>query len=332
MSSPLPFRILGLGRFVPERVVPSEELEALWGLEPGWIASKTGVKERRWTSEGEDAITMAAHACRAAVEDAGLTLADIDALIWASGAPSQAIPDGGHLVQQALGLGSSGRPTCLAVHATCLSFLTGLDVAAAFLNSGRYQRILVVSSDRASGGFDTTDPRSAVLFGDAAAAAVVALPGPGEDSAILHSAFESYGDDADLARIRGWGTARPPLDPGTTDKDNVFFMDGPGLFLSATQRGHSFTRQFYAHLPEGSDIPLIVPHQPSLLVVKAMKREGIPEEKVVVTLDRFGNCVAASIPLTLHEAVTTGRLKRGQLFFMLGFGAGLCLGGMLLRY
>lgn len=331
-SVKMPLKICGLGTHFPERVVTSAEIEAAHDLESGWIESKTGIRERRWVSEGENAITMGALAARRAVEDAGMELSDIDLILWASGSPPQAIPDGAHLLQRELGIGSIGTPACMGVHATCMSFLAALDVASSFLTAGRYERILIVSADVASRGFDSTDPRSFVLFGDAAAAAVVTRPPEGEDRGVIMTRFESYGDEADLATIRGWGTTRPPTDDATTYKDNVFLMDGPGVFLAVREKIMPFLVPFYAALPDPTDVPLIVPHQPSMHALRGFRRAGIPDDKLVVTLDRYGNCVAVSIPLTLKEAVDTGRLQRGDTFFMLGFGAGLCLGGMLLKY
>lgn len=331
MTARIPFRIRGLGRALPERIVTSREIEQEYGIEENWIESKTGIQTRRWVTH-ETALTLAAAAAREAVAEAGMELTDLDLILWASGTPPQAIPDGAHLLQRELGLGHSGI-SCMAVHATCLSFVSAMDTASAFLAAGRYERILIVSSDVASRGFDRSDPKSFTLFGDAAAAAVVTRPGPGEeDSQVLISRFESYGHGADLAHIKGWGTLRPPGFPETRDTDNVFHMDGPGVFFLVRELIPPFLLKMNEARDNPDEIPLIVPHQPSMHALRGFRRAGIPEEKMVITLDRYGNCVAVSIPLTLYEAVKTGRLKRGEEFLMMGIGAGICLGGMLLRY
>ena len=206
----LPIKIAGVGRYLPERVVPSAEVEALCGLPPGWIERRSGVRERHWATT-ETSSYMGAQAAREAVAEAGLALSDIDLIMNASGTPEQAIPDGGPLVQRQMGLGSSGI-ACLSVHATCLSFLAALDLCANLLATGRYQRILIVTSEIGSVGINFKDPESASLIGDAAAAAVVVRTPPGEAAALSAARLETYGDGADFTAIRGAGTRRHQLE------------------------------------------------------------------------------------------------------------------------
>ena len=155
---PQPLKIVGLGRYLPRRVVPSAEVEALCGLPAGWIEQRSGVRERHWATT-ETSSYMGAHAAREAVAEAGLALSDLDLIINASGTPEQAIPDGGPLVQRQLGLGRSGI-ACLSVHATCLSFLAAIDLSANLLATGRYQLILIVTSEIGSVGINLKSRRA----------------------------------------------------------------------------------------------------------------------------------------------------------------------------
>ena len=329
MSHPL--KIVGLGRYLPERVVPSAEVETLCGLPDGWIERRSGVRERHWATT-ETSSYMGAQAAREAVAEAGLALNDIDLIINASGTPEQAIPDGGPLVQRQLGLGSSGI-ACLSVHATCLSFLAAIDLSANLLATGRYERILIVTSEIGSVGINFKEPESASLIGDAAAAAVVVRTPPGEAAGLLAARLETYGDGADFTAIRGAGSRRPPNHPDTRPEDNLFHMDGRQVLRMALTYSGPFLEKLRPGLSHGlGSIQLVVPHQPSLVGLRAMQSFGWSAERIVVTLDHLGNCVAASLPATLYEAVRQGRLKRGDEVLLVGTGAGLSIGGVILTY
>lgn len=324
-------KIAGLGRYLPSRIVPNAEVEALCGLPAGWIEQRTGVKERRWAA-AETHAHMAAAAAREAVANAGLSLADIDLIINASGTQEQSIPDGGPLLQAELGLAESGVP-CFSVHATCLSFLMALDVAASLLAAGRYRHILIASAEIASVGLNFAEPESASLLGDAAAAAVVTRTPPGEPSALHARHFETYSRGAHLAEVRGGGSRHHPNHPNTTPADNLFHMHGPQL-LKLT---HRYSQNFLEKLRPGlsrslGEIDWVVPHQASMLGLRLMSHFGWPFERVLVTLDRLGNSVAASIPVTLYQAVQEGRIARGSQVLLVGTGAGLSLGGVIVTY
>ncbi len=330
---PLPIKILGMGRYLPARVVPSAEVEALCGLPAGWIERRTGVRERRWVSGAEETASyMGAQAAREAVAEAGLALTDIDLILNASGTPEQAIPDGGPLIQRQLGLGDSGI-ACMSIHATCLSFLAALDTSANLLATGRYQRILIVTSEIGSVGINPQEPESASLMGDAAVAAVVAKPDKDDPACLLTSRLETYGAGADLTAIFGGGTHRHPNRPDAQPAENLFHMDGPQVLRMALKYAPPFLEKLRPGLSTGlTSVKLVVPHQPSFLGIKAMQGFGWPADRIVVTLDRYGNCVAASMPLTLYEAIKTQRLERGTEVLLVGTGAGLSIGGVILIY
>jgi 3-oxoacyl-[acyl-carrier-protein] synthase III len=332
MEGPLSVKIMGVGRYLPERVVTNEELEKQLGLEAGWIEQHQGVCERRWVN-GESATSMGAAAGREAVADAGLALSDIDLILNASGTPVQAIPDGGPLLQRELGMGDSGT-ACMSCHATCLSFLVALDMAALYVACGRFRHVLIVSSDISSVALDWQNPKVYTLFGDGAAAVVLGPSPPGEKSAIKAVAFETYGNYAGLARISGMGTRRPPQGEDTVAEDHFFQMDGTSIYKQAIRRAPAFLERLRPGLSKGpGEIQVVVPHQASKLsLIYHSHRLNIPEDRLMVTLDKLGNCVAASLPLTLFAAIKEQRLARGQDFLLLGTGAGLSIGGMILTY
>jgi 3-oxoacyl-[acyl-carrier-protein] synthase-3 len=329
---PFPLRIAGLGAALPRTIVSSADIEARLGLRSGWIEATHGVRERRAADPalGETAPALGATAAREALEEAGIDHAEVDLVLNASGTPAQTIPDGGPLLQRALGLGDSGVP-CFSVHATCLSFVVALDVAAQWLTLGRARNVLVVSSEVARCGLSDEDPDTASLFGDGAAAAVVTRPPEGSDSALERFLFQTWGEHADLAAIPGGGTLRHPNAPGSRPRDATFHMNGPAL-LRATMRHLPGFLDALLDGPDRHGLDLVVPHQASRHGLMVAERAGFPPDRIARTLETLGNVVAASIPLTLHAAARAGRVRRGDRVLLVGTGAGLSIGGALLRW
>jgi 3-oxoacyl-[acyl-carrier-protein] synthase III len=331
MTFPMPLKIVGVGRYVPERVVPSTELDARLDLREGWIEEKQGIRERRWATD-ETSSFMAAEAVREAVADAGMELSDIDLIFNASGTPEQVIPDGSALIQRQLGLGESGV-SGMSLHTTCLSFLVAMDVTASLLATDRYKNVVIVSSEISSVGLNWSHPESSTLFGDAAAAAVVTRTPEGEASCVHAARLETYGAGAEHTQIPGGGSAHHPNKETTTFEDNLFHMNGPEVFKMAIKYAPPFLERL---LPDFANavgaLKVVVPHQASKLALDSHTFLGMPEDKVARTLDRFGNCIAASIPLTLYEVIRAGRIERGDKFLLLGTGAGLSLGGVVATY
>lgn len=331
MKLNIPLKIAGLGRYLPERVVENPELEALYNLRPGWVAHHNGVRERR-RATSETNSSMGAAAGSEALAAAGLQITDIDLILNASGTAEQAIPDTGALIQRALGVGDSGIP-CMSVHVTCLSFLAALDLCASFLAAGRYRNILVVSSEISSVGLNPNEPESATLIGDAAAAAVITPAGQGEASRLHSALFRTYGEGADHTAVRGGGTRHHPNFATTTPEDNYFHMNGASVLRLVRAHVDCFLEELYPGLSTGLvDVAAVVPHQASKVGLRMLGRFGWPDDKIIRTLDWLGNCVAASIPATLYEGVADGRIRRGDRVLLVGTGAGLSMGGLVLTY
>lgn len=306
----------------------SAEVEALCGVPSGWAERRAGVRERRWASDGETNAILGATAARAALDAAALSARDVDLVLNASGTAQQPIPDNAALIAAELGLSGVAA---FSVHATCLSFLAALDVAADRVALGRAKRVLIVSSDVGSVGLNFGEPESACLIGDGAAAVIV---GPSDGASGLHvSRFETYPEGAHLTEIRGGGTWRTPSHPDATPTDFLFRMAGLGVLKLARDVAPSFLERLSPGLSTGlGDIDVVVPHQASLAGLRLMERFGWPRERVATTLETLGNVIAASIPLTLHRAITSGALARGQRTLLIGTGAGFSIGGAILTY
>ncbi|MFN3429756.1 MAG: beta-ketoacyl-ACP synthase III [Candidatus Sericytochromatia bacterium] len=330
-------KIEGMGRYLPKRRVTAEALEAQMGLEPGWIEKKSGVMTRYFV-EDETSSVMGARAAEAALDDAGLTFADIDCLVCVSGSPEQAIPCTAALIQKAMGQADSGTPA-FDINSTCLSFLTGLDTMSYLVEAGRYRRVLLVSAEISSVALDWREKESATILGDAAVAAVITRSEAHEPSQILASRMETYSSGSELTQTRGGGTRFHPRKVGGTleafiDDYGVFEMDGKSVFKLSAHMLPAFIQRMLE--PVGEDlatVKLVVPHQASMMALYLMQRRlGLSDDRWMVIARDYGNTIAASIPLALHEAVRTGRIERGDKVMLLGTSAGFSMGALLMRY
>ncbi len=320
------FHVESTGSYLPPTVQTAAELAPRIGRSARWIAERTGVLERRVADEPMH--RMAARAIREALGEHPPP----DLLINASLTPIQLIPDSSVFIEQAMGW--EGLPS-FSIHATCMSFLVGLHTAGAYVASGAYRRVLVVSAEQGTVSRDFDHPESAALIGDGAGAALVTATPDGGTGELLAWGQTTWPAGADLAELRGCGTRKHPNDPDTTPADNLFRMRGPRIYKMAVER----VRELAHHLVEDEaglsfdDVALCVPHQasgPGLLAHS--KFLPLPEDRVVNIVAETGNCIAASIPMALDRAVRTGRLRRGDVVLLLGTGAGLHVAGMLLRW
>jgi len=328
-------RIAGLGIYLPTDVVSNEELERRSGLPARRVQRITGVEERRYELTKTSA-EMGAAAARKALHNAGMCLSDMDMILGASAIPQQVLPCMSALIQRELQkeLGEAEGAFCMDVDATCLSFLAALHMASLLICSGEASRILICSSEKASQSLNPQEWESACLFGDGAAAAVVTRTPAGQASILQGCRFATHSSGSHLATALGGGTYRHPNDPQTTKEDNFFHMDGPGILRFAAERFEGFLAEFFKDSGRcPSDYDCVVPHQASRSALHLLSaRYGFRQDQIVRNLSHRGNCVAASIPLALAEAVETGRIQRGNRILMCGTAAGISLGAMELIF
>jgi 3-oxoacyl-[acyl-carrier-protein] synthase-3 len=334
LPSPLPLKIEGVGRYLPERVVTNDELERRCSLRSGWIEKWTGVEERRWADPGRETNAfMGARAAEGALAAAGRQLGEIDLILNASGTHQQVLPENAPFIQAELGPRARGIAS-MSINATCLSFVAALDTAASLLTTGRHRRILIVSSDIASVGLNFDQPESACLFGDAAAAVVVGRSSAGDDACLETAHFVTYSEGARLTEIHRGGTLEPTYGYRTEEHASwLFDMQGRRVLRLARGLIPPFLETLRSGLSRSLDgIDVVIPHQASRMGLKLSSGLHWAPERVVQTLATFGNTLAASIPLTLHHAIESGQLRRGMRTLLIGTGAGLSIGGVILRY
>ena len=308
----------------PPRVETAAELAPRIGRSEEWILSHTGVAERRVSDEPVE--VMAARVARAALASGPPP----DLIINASAVPRQLIPDTSVFIQDQLGL--EGIPS-FSVNASCLSFVVAVHNASALVSAGAYSRVLVVSSEVGTRGRNMAEPESAALLGDGAAAVVLEPTPPDEASELEGFQMSTWPKGASLTEVRGLGVNLHPNDGQTRPEDNLFSMDGPGVFKMARRRVLSLVQSLLsAHGLRPDDVDLVVPHQASGPGLELVPRLGFRADRVVNVIAQYGNCVAASIPMALAHAAAEGRVRRGQRVLLLGTSAGLSVAGALLRW
>ena len=322
-----PVRIISSGKALPSHRVSAEQLDAASGSTPGTSLKKSGVQIRYFAAPHESQSALGAAALHAALQNASVQAGAIDLLISACAVPEQALPSTACLIAHQAGL-PAGIPA-FDVNASCLSFLSAMEVAAALLATGRYRRIALVLTDLASWGIDWAEPEASLIFGDGAAA-VILEKGTAEQG-IRAFRLATYPEGRRYCEIRGGGTARNPR-AGVTTQDYLFRVDGKAVFKLAARVLPDFLRELL--IAADSDlaaIDLVVPHQASQLgLAHAAKLLKLPASKIVNIHATHGNQVDASIPTALHEALISGRARAGQRILLMGKAAGLSVGGMVL--
>ncbi|MEC1377114.1 beta-ketoacyl-ACP synthase III [Heyndrickxia oleronia] len=323
-------KIIGMGKYLPGKAVLSSEIDKRLGLSDGWTEKKSGVY-KRYYANGETASEMGAKAAQKALEDAGLTLEGIDCIVSASGTMEQPIPCTASLIHEKL---KPKRPIpAFDINSTCLSFVTALDTMSYLVDSGKYRHVLLVSSDIASIGINPMQKESYVLFGDAAVACVIRRSSDGEESKIRASLMYTHSEGARFTEIRGGGTHLHPNDHSVKE-DFLFDMDGKAIFRLSSKVINGFMDELLDQASLSTEeIDWLVPHQASGMAMRILAGKiGFESRKMVNVIKNYGNTIAASIPLALHDAIQNNQIRRGQKVLLLGTSAGLSLGGLIIEY
>lgn len=326
-------RIIGTGKYLPKKQITAEQLDEMTGFAPGTARRVSGV-ECRYFIEDETASFMGAAAARGALANANLTIEDIDCIICCSGTHEQAMPSTAALISEKFGAAARGIPA-FDINSTCLSFITGFDLISYAIQQARYKNVLLVSSEIASVGLDWKDKESCTLFGDGAAAVILRKSGDDENSKLVHANMQTFSEGAHLTEIVGGGTRYHPRYHMEDDgKPHLFSMDGRRVYKLSIKILPSFVHNLLTSANLSlDDIKLVIPHQASLSALRLIsKRLNIPQNKFHITVTKYGNTIASSIPLALHDAITQNIIKRGDKILMVGTAAGLTVGGMIIEY
>jgi 3-oxoacyl-[acyl-carrier-protein] synthase-3 len=319
-------KVVGCGHYLPSRVVTNEEMAVRIDTTDEWIRTRTGIRRRHVAGENEKTSDLAIAAARNALAAAGLTGADIDAIVLATATPDQTFPSTATRVQHAIGMHNG---FAFDLHAVCAGFIYSIANANSMIVSGMARRVLVIGAETFSRILDWSDRSTCVLFGDGAGAVILEAgegAGSAADRGILGTCLHSDGAHNDILYVSGG--------PSTTQDTGFLRMEGREVFRHAVVKLAEVADEVMEKVGvTSSDVDWIVPHQANLRIIESTaKKAGVPMEKVVVTVHDHGNTSAASIPLALSMAVEDGRITPGNLLLMEAIGGGLAWGSALLRW
>lgn len=326
-----PIRIVSLGKYLPQEI-SSADLEQKYGLPQGWSEKYSGVKSRHHITF-ESIGYMGARAIEQALEKCQMELKEIDLLISASAGFDYPLPSQASIIKSELSDGMSVNIPALDVDSSCLSFVSAFEIAASLLDGKKYKNIVIVSGEIASTGLNPNNWETLTLFGDGAVAAILRFD-PDTDSAYLKSTMQTYSEGVYDSTFKGGGMKLFFKDNPYDPEIHSFAMNGRKLLRLAKTHLPTFIDTFFGDLPlKMEETDAIIPHQASKLGVSILSSlYQLKENQVLGNLATYGNCIAASIPLVLHDAVESGVIKRGDTCFIIGTAAGFSIGGLLLRF
>jgi 3-oxoacyl-[acyl-carrier-protein] synthase-3 len=323
--------IAGIGMCVPERVVTNEDFEARTDIDTSdeWITQMTGIKERRYTDDQTATSDLAIPATLQALERAGVSGSDVDAIIVGTATPDTMFPSTACLIQDAIG---AREAFAYDIAAACSGFIFGLVQAESYIKSGFASNVIVVGAETLTKITNFTDRNTCVLFGDGAGAAVVR--GTDSERGFVDTFLKCDGSLSNYI-IQAAGGSRMPASHETVDRNlHTIDMQGRRVFVNANKAmSDSVVLLLERNGLTGADLDLLFPHQANIRIIQSVaEKAGLPMEKVYVNIHRYGNTSAASIPVAMAEAYDEGILKEGMLIGMVAFGSGFTWGSALVRW
>jgi len=321
--------ILGTGSELPSKVVTNHDLEKMVETSDEWITVRTGIKERRVLEEGKGNADMAFRAARRALKDAQMQATDLDAIIMGTVTPDYPFPSSACVLEDMLG---ARNVFSFDVGAACSGFLNALSVADSFIRTGQINNALVVGSDALSRLLNWQDRGTCILFGDGAGAVVLGASQNG--SGILSTRLRTDGSYVKTLYVPAGGSLKPATPETVQRNEHTITMNGKEVFKIAVRSMEEISRQALVEADvQVSEVSLVIPHQANRRIIVALaERLGIPMERVMVNLEKYGNTSAASIPVALDEAKRQGRIKPGDIVLLNAFGAGFAWGAAVIKF
>jgi 3-oxoacyl-[acyl-carrier-protein] synthase III len=321
--------ILGTGSELPSKVVTNHDLEKMVETSDEWITVRTGIKERRVLEEGKGNADMAFRAAQRALKDAQMQATELDAIIMGTVTPDYPFPSSACVLEDMLG---ARNVFSFDVGAACSGFLNALSVADSFIRTGQINNALVVGSDALSRLLNWQDRGTCILFGDGAGAVVLGASQNG--SGILSTRLRTDGSYVRTLYVPAGGSLKPATPETVQRNEHTITMNGKEVFKIAVRSMEEISRQALAEADVPvSQISLVIPHQANRRIIVALaERLGIPMDRVMVNVDKYGNTSAASIPVALDEAKRQGKIKSGDIVLLNAFGAGFAWGAAVIKF
>ncbi|MAG56909.1 MAG: 3-oxoacyl-ACP synthase [Planctomycetes bacterium] len=324
-----PVGILGTGHYVPEKVLSNFDLEKLVDTSDEWIFARTGMRERRIAAPEEATSDLCIQAGRRALENAGVDPEEIGLIIVATVTPDHLVPATACIVQNELGCTNAGA---FDLEAACSGFVTNLSVAQGMIANGTIDKALIIGGECMSRILDYEDRASCILFGDGAGAAVIGADAP--RGRVIESFLGADGSGGHTMRVHAGGSRRPVDQDALAERMNYLRIKGNEVFKFAVSTFRTLMeKQMRDHDFGPDDLGLVVPHQVNYRIIEsALKKLEVPEEKIFINLEKYGNTSGASVGIALDEAIREGRVVEGKFLSLIAFGAGLTWSSALLRW
>lgn len=326
-----PIKIVAMGTYLP-RLVPSAEIESKHGIPTGWSSKYSGVNTRHQVTDESNGF-MGARAAEQALNKANLKISDIDLLISASATYDYPLPNQASIIKSEIQGGEKADFPAIDIDSTCLSFVAALEFAARILDGKTLKTILIVSSEIASKGLNPQNWETTTLFGDMAAAAVVTFDHD-SNSLFIKGTQKTYSEGVYDTIIQGGGNKFSYKDFPYDTEMYTFKMNGKKLLRLAKNKIPLFMSEFFSDLPLSiENVDIIIPHQASKMGLQIFKSlYSFEKNQVQETLSNYGNCIAASIPVTLSDCIDAGTIQRGDTCLLCGTAAGFSIGSVLIKF
>jgi len=316
---------------VPPGVLTNADLTRMLDTSDEWIVERTGIRERHIARPDQSVAMLSCEASMKALDQAGLTPQDLDSIVLATATPDRRLPSTACDLQALLG---ADRAAAFDISAACPGFVFATSIGEGLIASGQSETVLVVGAEKLSTITDFKDRSTAILFGDGAGAAVLRRAGGQDGRGILSTFLKSDGKLAPLLYIPGGGAADPISEKVVCERSHYMKMAGREVFKAAVLAMAEACDEALSRAGVTADeVDLLIPHQANVRIIEATaKHAGIPMDKVMVNVERYGNTSSASIPLALDQAIAEGRVKPGSLLLLVAFGAGFTWGSTLIRW
>lgn len=324
-------KITALGTYVPPRLLTNEDLEKMVDTTSQWITERTGIKQRHIVDKGVATSDLAVEACKPIFEKRGISPSEIDAIIVGTVTPDMLFPSTACLIQDKLGCkGAWG----FDVSAACSAFLYALQTAAQFIQTGAHKKVIAIGADVMSSIINYEDRATCIIFGDGAGAVLLEAAEPGDPNIMIDFIHEVDGSGGCSLYMPAGGSKNPASHETVDKKMHYVHQDGQAVFKYAVRKmAESSETLLKRNGLTGKDVHLFVPHQANRrIIMSAAERLGMPEERIIINIDEFGNTTAGTIPLALESARQQGRLKKGDTVLMASVGAGFTVGATLLKW
>ena len=330
MSNPTRAKITALGTYVPPHILSNQDLESMIETTDQWIVERTGIRERHIADKGVATSDLAVEAVKKLVESHPIDLQQVDLIVVGTVTPDMMYPSTACLVQHKLGIANTWG---FDVSAGCSGFLYSLNIGAMFIETGKYKKVLVIGSDVNSSMVNYQDRAVCIIFGDGAGAVLLEPAEEGEAGIIDHVA-QVEGGGGQYLYMPGGGSLNPASHETVDKKMHYIHQDGQQVFKYAVKKMAEMTQRILErnHLT-GADVDCFIAHQANRRIIMATAdRLKMPEEKVIVNIDRYGNTTAGTIPLAMQTALEIGKLKKGNMVLLAAVGAGFTSGATLLKW